>query len=176
MPMQTLDLTFAPEDDAAFRGRWKALQDAGLPSMADHKGSSNAPHVTLVSAPVIPEEVVDRAREFFAERLPMEMGVGGLLVLGSKPGKYVLADLVLPPAALYEVMEELQGLMVGFGLPLRPWTPHLTLAKQLTTDQVARAVEILGGGQPLIAATAGALRRWEPIKKVLTIEVSLSGT
>ena len=164
MPMQTLDLTFAPEDDAAIRARWKALQDAGLPSMADHKGSSNAPHVTLISAPVIPEEVVDRAREFFAARLPIEMGVGGLLVLGSKPGRYVLADLVLPPVAVHELRERLEGITASTNAPVGPWLPHLTLAKHLTTYKVAQALEVfreLPALQPIVAFT---LRKWNPAK------------
>ena len=160
MPMQTLDLTFAPEDDAAIRTRWKALQDAGLPSMADHKGSSNAPHLTLVSAPVIPKEVVDRAREFFASELPMQMGVGGLLVLGS--GKYVLADLVLPPLAVHEAVERIHGLLIGSDATIRPWTPHLTLAKRLTEEQVAAVLVLLGTKPAPTVFTAVRLRWWDP--------------
>src|SRR6478735_2891076 len=37
------------------RRDWQALRDAGLPSQLDHHGATNTPHVTVVSAPVLPE-------------------------------------------------------------------------------------------------------------------------
>jgi len=33
------------------RASWAALREAGLPSQLDHRGASNAVHLTVVSAP-----------------------------------------------------------------------------------------------------------------------------
>lgn len=60
MPVDALELRLSVPDEALVRGVWDALRDAGLPSQADHRSPSNAPHITLTagSGPdgVIPEE------------------------------------------------------------------------------------------------------------------------
>ena len=45
--VHALDVTFDRTDDDRVRAEWRALQDAGLPSLARHTGASNRPHLTL---------------------------------------------------------------------------------------------------------------------------------
>src|SRR6478609_7648979 len=72
-------------DDAgrdAVRRDWQALRDAGLPSQLDHRGATNAPHVTVVSAAGLPADVVARAAALLEPLLPVRARVSGLLLLG----------------------------------------------------------------------------------------------
>ncbi|MDO4918329.1 2'-5' RNA ligase family protein [Kocuria sp.] len=169
MPAHSLDLVLTPEHDRWIRDRWDALHAAGLPSLAGHRGSSNAPHLTVVAAANLPEPALDRARELFTGILPCELPVTGLTVLGSGP--FVLADSLAVPSALLSAVEELGALCAQDSRPRRPWVPHVTLAKRLDAAGVARALEVLGDVAPPAALRLTALRRWDPDRRETTVEV-----
>ncbi len=63
MPKQHA-LELVPDDAGleVVRRDWQRLRDAGLPSQLDHLAPTNAPHVTVVSASVLPEDALDVAR------------------------------------------------------------------------------------------------------------------
>ena len=46
MPLHGIELLLDPAADAAVRRDWQLLRDAGLSSRLDHRGTTNAPHVT----------------------------------------------------------------------------------------------------------------------------------
>lgn len=160
--MQTVELLLDEATDAAVRGEWKRLADAGLPSQALHTGSTNAPHVTLAVARAIPG-VVEASVSELSEALPLPVGLGALVVFGSR--RLALARLVLaqPPllslhertaAALRDCAGVPQYLLTG------RWTPHVTLARGLAPAQVATALETLGQVDVLSGAIT-AMRRWD---------------
>lgn len=166
MPAHSLDLVLSPEHDRAVRTRWDALHEAGLPSLATHRSSSNAPHVTVLTAPGFEDAVLERARSLFRPVLPDALPVTGLTVLGSGP--FVLAEALAVPPALHTAVAELRRMSGGDD---RPWVPHVTLATRLDAAAVGRALEVLSGVAPPRALEAVALRRWDPDRRETTTEV-----
>jgi hypothetical protein len=47
VPLHSVEPLLDAATDAAVRLEWTTLAEAGLPSLATHRGSGNAPHVTL---------------------------------------------------------------------------------------------------------------------------------
>lgn len=168
MPLHSLDLVLSPAHDALIRERWDALERAGLPSLARHRGSSNAPHVTVLSATHFEESVLQRARELFGPLLPCALPVTGLVVLGRGP--WVLAEALAAPAAVLTAVEDFRALQTGNPEEPRPWVPHVTLAKRMDAPAVARALEVLGATPAPDALEVTALRRWNPELWETTVE------
>lgn len=168
MPLHSLDLVFSPAHDAAIRERWDALERAGLPNLARHRGSSNAPHVTVLSAPRFEESVLQRARELFGTLLPCTLPVTGLVVLGRGP--WVLAEALAVPAAVLTAVEDLRALQTDGPEESRPWVPHVTLAKRMDGPTVAQALEVLGATAAPEILEVTALRRWNPELRETTVE------
>ncbi|MCT1545048.1 MULTISPECIES: 2'-5' RNA ligase family protein [Kocuria] len=169
MPLYSLDLVLAPGDDALVRARWDALDRAGLPSQARHRSSSNAPHLTVVSAPGFSEAVLQRARELFGPLLPFVVPVTGLTVLGRGP--YVLAESLAVPPAVLGAVAELRALLPEQRTPAGPWVPHVTLGTRLDAPAVGRALEVLSDVAPPRSLDVTALRRWDPDAREVTVEV-----
>lgn len=98
MAMHALELLPDAPGLAWVRQDWVALHRAGLSSQADHAGPTNAPHLTLVSAPALSERVERVAAEVFGALLPVRALVGGVLLLGG-PRLVDTAHHTRPPAA-----------------------------------------------------------------------------
>ena len=137
-----------------------------MPSQARHTGDSNAPHVTVAVRTAVPEELdVEIAHR--AGPLPLPVVLGGLVVFARR--RCVLARAVVPsagPLALHSGVHEVLEAAVATTGPsaayLDPgsWTPHVTLARNLTPEQVGAAVRLLGPVADL-PGSAVALRRWD---------------
>ena len=166
MPAHSLDLVLAPEHDRAVRARWDALHAAGLPSLTTHRSSSNAPHLTVLSAPGFENAVLQDARELLRPLLPILLPVAGLTVLGSGP--FVLTEALAVPPGLHTAAAELRRMCGGEN---RPWIPHVTLAARLDATAVGRALEVLSDVPAPRALEAVALRRWDPDRRETTVEV-----
>ncbi len=135
---------------------WQALHDAGLPSQLDHRGATNTPHVTVVSAPALPESAIDVARARLGSMLPARARTAGLVLLG---GRRVTVARVL------DIEDDVvrRVLAVRVQVPDRQhvgWLPHLTLARRLDRDAAQRAVDVLGHDDVVLSLTE--LRRWDP--------------
>lgn len=170
--VQSLELVLDTATDDAVRTEWRALSAAGLPSLADHTGESNRPHVTLSVAATVPAEVEERTPEALAG-LPLPVLVGPLVVLGGR--RLVLARLVVPTVRLLELharVATVWAAAVGVVPTAEPgrWVPHVTLATGLDVEQLGRAIEVLrgvGGTDTVTAAgeatvaTAVGVRRWD---------------
>ena len=106
-----------------------------------------------------------------AEPLPLPVVIGGLLVFARR--RSVLALSVVPSSALLAAQERVHEALVDCEPLNRPggadhlapgrWTPHVTLARGLTAEQVARAVEALGRVDDLEGSFV-ALRRWDGVE------------
>lgn len=169
MPARSVDLGLDASLDHEVRAQWRTLLESGLPSLAEHPGETNAPHVTLAQRGRLPPpDVVRRV----AERLPVDLALAGLLVLPTRRG-HVLARAVTPSTALLDLHAAVADLLDDDQWPPAAhtapgsWTPHVTLAVGLDDDQVARALTVL----PLGALTGRGteLRHWVPRTGELTV-------
>ncbi|QYF74254.1 2'-5' RNA ligase family protein [Cryobacterium sp. PAMC25264] len=179
--MRSIELTFDPTAESAFRAEWAALQEAGLPNLGRHSDSSNRPHLTLAAGPGL--ELTDALRAVFQTRpepqpqsqparrhtpLPVELRVSGLVLFRAGSGRFVLARPVVMTRALLELHRSVLEHAPGAAELTQPdrWTPHVTLARHISGDQVARALEILTDLPP--AGTCVEARYWNGETKTLT--------
>ena len=146
----------------AVRAEWRLLSEAGLPSQADHRGPTNAPHVTVGVA-----DEVDDPAESALETVPLarDLRLGGLLVFAS-PRRVVLARAVIVTPALlatHAAVAEAWARCPGRPEHLQPgrWTPHVTLALRLDSDQLGTAVQALAKAPRELAGRVSGLRRWD---------------
>lgn len=157
----SLELLVDDALDGIIRAQWQTLADAGLPSRARVAAPTNRPHVTLVAAPSIPA-AVDAALVPLAMRLPIPVRLGGLVVFGGH-NRFVLARLVVASSDLLSIHAATLRLAAvddpfPHGLP-GEWSPHVTLARRMTADQVGTALALLPSAEPRGFATA--IRRWD---------------
>ncbi len=151
-------LELVPDDAGveAVRRDWQRLRDAGLPSQLDHPGRTNSPHLTVVSAPALPEEAIDVARVRLGALLPVRARAAGLLLLGGDRLTIARAvdiddDVVRRALAVRVQVRDRQHL---------GWLPHITLARRVDRADAHRAVEALGHDDVVLTLTE--LRRWDP--------------
>ena len=146
-------------DDAGLevvRRDWQRLRDAGLPSQLDHLAPTNAPHVTVVSGPVLPEDALDVARARLGSLLPVRARAAGLLLLGGE--RVTLARAL-------DIDDDVvrRVLAVRVQVPGRHhvgWLPHVTLARRVERADAQRALDALGHEDLVLTLTE--LRRWDP--------------
>ncbi|WP_298804015.1 2'-5' RNA ligase family protein [uncultured Pseudokineococcus sp.] len=166
--VQTVEALLDAETERLVVGQWQVLQHAGLPSQADHTGATNRPHVTLATAAQMPAALDDALREA-AEPLPQAVRLGPLVVLGGR--RHVLARLLVATPGLLALHARTAEVVSGCPEPgelLAPgaWTPHVTLARGLTGEQLAEALAALGGAGALgpaadVEAAVVGVRRFD---------------
>lgn len=160
MALSSLEALLDDASDRAVRDLWTALDSAGLPSQAQHRGSSNAPHLTLLAAPQIAALHLGAAVDVLRPLIPAAVDVSGYAVFGDG-SRHALALLCAVPPRLTEAVYRL-SLAVGAGQG-RAWVPHLTLGRRLTAAQVGRALEVLGDQRiPPRRVTLVGVRHWDP--------------
>jgi len=157
-------LELVPDDAGqdAVRRDWQRLRDAGLPSQLDHPAPTNTPHVTVVSAPSLPDAAIDVAHVRLGGLLPIEARAAGLLLLG---GSRVTVARAL------DIDDDVvrRALAVRVQVPDRQhvgWLPHVTLARRVERSLVQQVVDVLGHEDVVLTLTE--LRRWDPEKKFVT--------
>jgi len=145
---------------------WQRLRDAELPSQLDHRGSTNAPHVSVVEAPGLPDAALDVAQVRLGGLLPVRASAAGLLVLGQDR-----VTVALSVALDDDVVRRV--LAVRVQVPDRAhggWLPHLTLARRVERADLPRVLDALGAVELDLRLTE--LRRWDPERGHVT---SLAG-
>ncbi|SDQ24385.1 2'-5' RNA ligase family protein [Microbacterium sp. cf332] len=155
--------------DAAVRGDWQRLVDAGLPSAGRHPSESNRPHVTVA---VRDELSADAASALapIAAAMPLVCRLGGLVLFPARD-RFVLARPLVVTAELLRFHADVVELVgeppehYAVTAPDR-WTPHITLARRMTPAQVGQALELLEP-EPVEGELAG-LRLWDSEEKVVT--------
>ncbi len=162
MQMHSVETVLDDDADRQVRAQWRELALAGLPSQAKHTGASNRPHITLALTDTITGEVEHRLTTVAAS-LPIPVTIGALLIFGAR--RYVLARLAVPSAGLLDLQA---SVVQALDQPLDPhgtftagrWTPHVTLARRLTADQVGAALTVLGA-VPTVSGQLVRARRWD---------------
>jgi 2'-5' RNA ligase len=160
--VHSVEVILDDDTDRQIRAEWAVLAEAGLPSQARHTGASNRPHVTLALTETLTEQVADRLAVAVAD-LPIPVTLGGLLLFGTS--RVVLARLVVPSAALLDLQSRVRA---ALDYPVDPhgtfgpgrWTPHVTLARRLRSDQLGIALTQLGVLAPISGELVRA-RRWD---------------
>lgn len=164
--MASIEVLFDAESDAAVRDDWRRLSEAGLPSQHDHRGESNAPHITAAWTTAVPD----------LSAWPLPSGVlafGGLLLFPRRRGVVlsraviVTTELLSWHAALHERLPD--ALDVDPHTRPGAWTPHVTLARSLPADSLAAAMAALDAGPIPAPATASAVRLWDPATRTVTL-------
>lgn len=141
--------------DAVLRD-WQALRDAGLPSQLDHKGMTNTPHVTVLTAETLGPEHDEVARSRLGASLPVESRASGIALLGGS--RVSVVRLLDVPDALMRAVLALRGEVPHAKHP--GWLPHMTLARRLPRAAVPTALEALGHADLTLRLVE--LRRWDP--------------
>jgi hypothetical protein len=151
-------LELVPDDagEDVVRRDWQALRDAGLPSMLDHTGGTNTPHVTVLALPAIDAAQEQRAVELLAPALPVVVRPSGIAVLGGE--KVTVARLLDVPPQLTRAVLSLHGEQPGERHP--GWLPHVTLGRRIPRADVQRALDAVGYADATVALVG--LRRWDP--------------
>ncbi|MCR6031094.1 hypothetical protein GGQ22_06515 [Nocardioides sp. zg-579] len=156
MPLHALELVPDEAGQEAVRHDWEKLREAGLPSQLDHRGPTNAPHLTVVSAAELPDAAIDVASARLGSLLPFRARSAGLLLLGGER---------LTVARAVDIDDDVvrRVLAVRVQVPDRAhlgWLPHVTLARRLPREDAQRAVDALGHEDVVLTFTR--LRRWDP--------------
>lgn len=173
MPDHALELSFDDASAQAVIAQWEALKAAGLPSQADHRSMTNAPHLTLVAAVGIAPAVVPVAVERVQPLLPAQIHLRGLVLLGTGP-RVSIAHLAEPDAALAAVVADLRARVPHVRHPV--WTPHVTLARRVPRRLLPVALEVLGAAAPPRVLIADRLRWWDPDSGVVEDVARHTGT
>jgi 2'-5' RNA ligase superfamily len=160
--LQALELVPDAEGQERVRRDWQALRDAGLPSQLDHRGPSNAPHLTLVAGPLVDDAAQQWAAEQLGALLPLAVRTAGLVVLGGP--RVTLARLVDVDDALTTAVLAVRGRVPK--RQHRGWLPHLTLVRRLPRADVQQAVDVLGHEDETLQIDA--LRHWDPDTRTTT--------
>ena len=158
MPDFALELSLDASSDSAVRDCWAALKAGGLPSQADHRGMTNAPHLTLVAAERLDESLCPITASAVGPFLPAPLTVHGIIVLG-QGSRVTLAFLAEPDAALATAVARVRRQLPPLRHPV--WIPHITLARGLPRSSVPTALELLEPLRPR-QAVANRLRWWDP--------------
>jgi hypothetical protein len=166
MALHALELVPDGAGQEAVRADWQRLRDARLPSQLDHPGRTNLPHLTVVSAPSLPDAALDVAAARLGSLLPIRARAAGLLLLGGR-SLTVARALDVPDDVVRRV------LAVRVQVPDRAhdgWLPHVTLARRLDRSAAQAALDVMGHDDVVLTFTE--LRRWDPDRGQVTTVVS----
>lgn len=177
--VQSIELLFDDDTDAAVRAAWTALADAGLPSLAGHTGATNRPHVTVaVTEDTGFADAQDALRLVFEGWALGSDGIaatiGAAVLFGGQRQRWVLARQLVPSRPLLTMhaavhrtlsLHAPDATVVEQTLP-DAWTPHVTLARRMPADRLADAL----GAVDLAPGTARlrAARLWDSVAKTVT--------
>jgi len=176
----SVELLLDSTSEALVRADWDALEAEGLSSLAAHRATSNRPHITVVAG------TTDAATEALAGAaiaVPFAVTLGPPILFGAGPRR-VLARSVVPSAELLslhaavheqavheQAVHEQLGAATDSELRLRPrnWVPHVTLARRIRLDDLAKALDLLGDD---ITGQVVGVRRWNSETREITMLTS----
>ncbi len=140
--VHSLELVFDDATETAIRALWAELAGAGITAPP----STARPHVTLAVADRI-DPRVGAALTGLVAGLPLACRVGAVLLFGRD--RPVLTRLVVPSVALLQLHAAIGAAAAPWLHPgprattaAGRWSPHVTLARRLTADQLGPALRI----------------------------------
>lgn len=156
--VQSVELLLDDAGEAEVRRQWAELARLGL---AAPRGETHRPHITVAVAREIWPRI-DRALAGL-EFAPLPVRLGGLLIFGARRPILVRSVIVTEELLdLHRRVDELVGPCPGMPANTRPgaWTPHVTLARRVTTEQLGAAVDAVATDHEFPAVVVG-IRRWD---------------
>jgi 2'-5' RNA ligase len=160
---QSVELTLDPSAEAALVAQWDRLAGAGVakPQLSGPDGH-HRPHLTLYAADAITEPAESALPEIVAD-IDLTVRVGAVMIFGPRSGKCILVRQVLASVELLQLQQR-----VALACEADPegqfgagrWSPHITLARRVLSDDVGRAVSVLGSHGELDARIQRC-RRWD---------------
>lgn len=177
--VQSIELLFDDDAEAALRSTWAVLADAGLPSLADHRGETNRPHVTVAVTDGSGFEAAVAALHAVFDgwgigRTGLAAVIGAPLLFGGQRRRWVLARQIVasrPLLTLHSAVSRAVGLQAPGAevvAQTRPdlWTPHATLARRIPAERLAEALATVDR-EPLPCRFRAA-RLWDSTTKTVT--------
>lgn len=160
--VQSVELLLDARLEATVRHEWEALVDAGVTRQLRRGGEPAVPHITVGVADSLPADVEDKVRTI-DHGVGLELRLGGLLLLGGR--STVLVRLVVPSTPLLDLQATVWNALRDCpGMPdtMAPgrWTPHVTLARRVSSSNLSTAVDLLGERTSAEGSVAG-MRRWD---------------
>jgi 2'-5' RNA ligase len=160
---QSVELTLDSSAEAALVAQWDRLAAAGLarPKRPEPYGH-HLPHITLYAADAIPEAADSQLPEILTG-VNLAVHIGAVMIFGPRKGECILVRHVAASVELLELQQRVARACKAdpdgqFG-PGR-WSPHVTLARRVSSDHVGKAVSVLGSRGEL-DATIQRCRRWD---------------
>ncbi|HEY0450535.1 2'-5' RNA ligase family protein [Actinophytocola sp.] len=137
---QALELYFDDEADAAVRGLWRRLDQAGVPSLATRTHGRHRPHVTFALASVIPPRTRDALREDLRLLSIPRLWLYSLSAFSASDAGLMISavvdtELLAVHSAVHDVLAKKVKQPSAYYLP-GSWVPHCTLAQGLEAPQV----------------------------------------
>lgn len=161
----SVELLLDERTEATILDMWRVLGEAGIPSAAAIRSSTNRPHVTLLAAGRI-DPAVDGELMELSDRLPIRCVIGAPLVFGT--GRFTLTRMVVASAHLLalhaDVYERCLPHLSAEPFPHSApgqWVPHVTLGRRLMSVQVGEALGVREVTVPELVGHVVGLRRWD---------------
>lgn len=161
---QSVELALDSQAEAALVSQRDRLVAAGLARPKRREPHEHhLPHITLYAADAIPEAAEPLLPDIVVGVVKLTVHIGALMIFGPRKGECILVRHV---AASLELLELQQRVALACGAdpmgqfaPGR-WSPHVTLARRVSSDHVGKAVSVLGSRGEL-DATILRCRRWD---------------
>jgi 2'-5' RNA ligase len=165
---QSVELTLDSAAEAALVAQWDRLAAAGIakPKRPEPHGH-HLPHITLYAADAIPEGAESVLPEIVAG-VNLTVHIGALMIFGPRKSESILVRHVAASVQLLELQQRVARACAAdpagqFGLGR--WSPHVTLARRVSSDHLGKAVSVLGSRGEL-DATIQRCRRWDGRRRI----------
>jgi 2'-5' RNA ligase len=165
---QSVELTLDPAAEAALVTQRDRLAVSGLarPKHPEPHGH-HLPHITLYAADAIPEAAESLLPDIVAG-VHLVVHVGAVMIFGPRKGECILVRHVAASVELLELQQRVARVCAAdpdgqFGAGR--WSPHVTLARRVSSDHVGKVVSVLGSRGEL-NATVQRCRRWDGRRRV----------
>ena len=159
---QSVELLLDAVADSVVRDQWAALATAGLPSeQRSGHDLHHGPHITLYAGDRI-DPAVEGALSEAVRGLDLTLVIGSLLIFGPRRGRSVLVRSVVPSAGLLSLQSIVAEICAADPLgqfAAGHWSPHVTLARRVPSDQLGPVLEVLSDRPTPARVTA--CRRWD---------------
>nr|WP_209707927.1 2'-5' RNA ligase family protein [Crossiella equi] len=153
-----LELFFDPEADTAVRGLWRALESAGVPSLATLGHRRHQPHISLALAASIPARTRAELRGDLALLAMPGLWLHNVGAFATSENVLMLAAVV--DAELLAVHSAVHDVLAGkvkhpsaYYLP-GSWVPHCTLAQGVTTAELTAGFAAVQPYEPIRASVS----------------------